>query len=78
MSDKIFIECKICGYAFLSNNSLGKHIKRTHHIETKEYYDKILKKSNEGFCKECNKPARYWSLTRGYLSYCSKLLCYTY
>lgn len=71
MSDKIFIECKICGCAFLSNNSLGKHIKRTHHIETKEYYDKFLKKPNEGFCKECNNPTRYWSLTRGYLSYCS-------
>lgn len=70
MSVKLFIECKICNCNFTSNRSLGIHIKRTHHIKTKEYYDKFLKKSDEGFCKTCNSPTRFLNLAHGYLNFC--------
>lgn len=42
--------CKICGELTV----LSKHI-RKHNLTTKEYYDKYLKKDNEGICPVCNK-----------------------
>lgn len=51
MSDKIFIICKICNCEFISNKSLGVHIKRTHHIELKDYYDNFLKSLMKVFVK---------------------------
>ena len=71
MSVKLFIKCKICNCEFLNNRTLGIHIKRTHHLETKEYYDKYLKQENDGICKYCNNKTRFWNLTRGYLDFCS-------
>ena len=71
MSDKLFIKCKLCNCDFNSYRSLGVHIKRTHHIETKEYYDNFYKLEKEGFCKTCGKTTRFLNLKHGYLDFCS-------
>ena len=71
MSDELFIKCKLCNCEFNSYRSLGVHIKRTHHIETKEYYDKFYKTLNDGICKTCGKTTRFLNLKHGYLDFCS-------
>jgi hypothetical protein len=43
-------------------------------MTTKEYYDKYLKKIDEGTCKtpECNNSCNFYSLTKGYNKHCSR------
>lgn len=65
-------KCKLCGKEFKGVQSLGVHIKRTHNIETKEYYDKFLKKPDEGICQTCGKQTNFWHLGYGYLKHCCK------
>ena len=67
--------CKICNKDFKSNRSLGIHIAHTHNIDTKEYYDKYLKKKNEGICLNCEIKTDYLNLTKGYRLFCSKTCC---
>ncbi len=49
---------------------------RWHHngITTKEYYDKYLKKNDEGICEtpNCNNICNFYSLTKGYNKHCSR------
>ena len=61
--------CKICGKLKV----LKSHIKE-HHITTKEYYDKYLRKPDENcYCKICGKETSFWGLAYGYQStYCSE------
>lgn len=55
MSDNIFI-CKICGKTFNTIFSFSSHIKNYHKpLTAKDYYDKYLKKENEGICPVCGK-----------------------
>lgn len=60
--------CKICGK---HTNLLGSHVVQTHHILSKEYYDKYLKKVGEGICPICGKETRFVNLQRRYKIYCS-------
>jgi hypothetical protein len=51
---------------------------KEHHISTKFYYDKYLRKEGEGFCIRCKEEVRFGTLTTGYKnqfcsSECSKL-----
>lgn len=69
--------CKICNFTITagSNRLLAiafqGHIKKEHGIEnTKDYYDKYLKKPGEGFCSVCGKPTTYDNLFNGYRKYC--------
>jgi len=67
--------CRICNkeqkgiFGFLS------HL-RWHHsgITTKMYYDKYLKKQNEGICKTpgCSNKCNFENLTKGYHEHCSR------
>jgi hypothetical protein len=65
------LTCQICG----KNNVFGhaKHLKCYHQITTQEYYNKFLKKENDGVCKTCNGKTP-WSgrLALGYCEFCSK------
>lgn len=62
--------CKICGKTFADSlNSFGYHLSITHKIKYKEYYDKYIKKPNEGLCKICGKPTNWRN--NHYLTYCS-------
>lgn len=59
-----YYECAI-GY-------LGTHLKKAHSINLNQYYDKHLKKENEGLCCICTKNTRFNSLKHGYSNTCSK------
>lgn len=52
--------CKICGKECCDKlNSFGYHLSMTHKIKYKNYYDKYLKKDNEGICPICGKPTSW-------------------
>ena len=46
------------------------HIK-WHNLTKKEYYDKFLKKENEGICLRCGKETNFINIHSGYFKYCS-------
>jgi len=68
------IKCQICEKYF-NMISLSNHIKK-HKISVKEYYNKFLKKDDEGFCLTCGKETRFEGLKNGYLKSCS-IRCFT-
>lgn len=61
--------CKICNKE-ISSHGLGMHIK-WHNLTKKEYYDKFLKKENEGICLRCGKETNFINIHSGYFKYCS-------
>jgi len=67
------MKCEICKREYKNFKSLGVHISRTHKISTKEYYDKFLKKENEGICSECGieKETTFTDIRNGYQKYCT-------
>lgn len=71
MSDILFIECKICHKQFKTYRALGIHIKCTHKIETKEYYDHYIKHENENLCIFCGNQTNFKDLAHGYHKFCS-------
>ena len=59
--------CAICGKVC----DIKNHIKE-HNIQSKDYYDKHIKLTNEGICKTCGKLTTYRGLISGYPQlYCS-------
>ena len=60
-------KCKICKQEF--STRLGSHIRT--HMSIKEYYDRYLKKENEGICPVCGKETTFKGLTKGYTEHCS-------
>lgn len=67
------MKCKICGYDCKSYTSLGHHLKNSHKIKTKDYYDIYFKQSpDEGHCKTCGKETKFNGFNAGgYALYCS-------
>jgi len=64
--------CMICRREFKNLLSLATHIRRSHHISVKEYYDRFLKKPGEGICPITGKPTKFSDLRRGYAKYAGK------
>jgi hypothetical protein len=64
------MKCEICGREFKNYKSLSLHL-RTHKITSKEYYDKFLKKEDEGICPICEKETSFINLRKGYRKFCS-------
>ena len=62
--------CAICKLQ-VSSKGISRHLKFTHNMTNKEYYDKYLKKPNEGICPMCGKETNYYNLIRGYNTHCS-------
>jgi G:T-mismatch repair DNA endonuclease (very short patch repair protein) len=65
-------KCSLCDW---EGNKLTSHLKRTHNLTRKEYYDKFLKKENEGHCLSCGKETSFserWQ--RGYHMFCDLCL----
>lgn len=62
------IECKICNRQFEQERSISRHV-FSHKMTIKEYYDKFLKKDNEGICS-CGNTTSFLSVTRGYQRFC--------
>lgn len=65
------MHCKICKEYCKDWVSLYHHIRNIHSLSTKEYYDKHLKKKEEGICKYCGKKTKFKTLSEGYREFCS-------
>lgn len=65
------IICKICSGEFKNNVGLISHITQTHKLSSKEYYDKYLKKENEGMCLLCGGDCNFLGIKKGYSKCCS-------
>lgn len=70
--------CLICNKEFKNLNGLTKHLRSNiHNMTIQEYYDKFLKKENEGTCKmqgvvpSCKGTTRFYNFTKGYATFCS-------
>lgn len=58
------LECR-CEY-----RCIGQHVQIAHKMSPKDYYDKHLKKENEGICPYCGAETPFKKITQGYASYC--------
>lgn len=66
--------CKICGKKC---KSLGNHLLE-HKITAKNYYDKYIRKLNEGHCIICGKDTKFKTIKIGYIGkYCSPECMYS-
>lgn len=65
------LKCEECGKLVVNNNGLASHIRRAHQMTPKQYYDKYIKKENEGICPVCGKETTFWKLAIGYGKHCS-------
>lgn len=66
--------CEICGK--LINRNFNVHLSKEHNISSKEYYDRFLKKEEDGFCLNCHKETKFININEGYRKYCSKNCLY--
>ena len=66
-------KCKICDEEI---KNIGTHIRVNHHITAKDYYDKYLKKENDGECLYCGGDTKFLTIDRGYRNYCCKACLY--
>ena len=64
------MKCILCDLE-IGNKGFSSHLKRKHNISNKEYYDKYLKRPEEGQCLICNKPTKFDTVITGYRRYCS-------
>jgi len=63
--------CKICKETFNNLKGLSNHVNAKHNISSKKYYDKYLKKEDEGQCTVCGNQTTYRNFGVGYLKNCS-------
>jgi len=68
--EKIF--CKLCNcQTNLTIDLFSRyHLKKYHNINLKEYYDKCIKKEDEGKCISCKKETPFLGYYKGYQTYC--------
>lgn len=65
------VTCKLCGKTY-GYSKITSHIKKAHNMSSKEYYDKYLKKEDEGYCLTCGKPVKFINIIQGYTTrFCS-------
>lgn len=62
------IKCEICKKDF---KKIRTHLTVSHKTNAKEYYDKFIRRQNEGFCITCGEETTFISFTKGYLRACS-------
>lgn len=62
-------QCFICQKEYKNNISLSNHISRGHKIRIKDYYDKYLKKENDGICLHCGQKTNFSGIG-GYYKFC--------
>lgn len=65
-------KCYICGKQIKSGCAFSKHINYKHNVKPLDYYNKYIKKENEGKCKYCNNSSKFLSISKGYQKYCSR------
>ena len=62
--------CDICNKEFKTYVGLSCHIRQSHNVSSKEYYDEYIKKEGEGFCEICQKPTSFRNFHIGYSRFC--------
>ncbi len=67
---QINLKCEICGKELTSTKSMS-HIPLIHKITIKQYFDKYLRKTNEGFCLECGNETKFLGIFLRYQKFCS-------
>jgi hypothetical protein len=72
-SEQFKKECRECGKICKNKKSLGCHIGKSH--GTKQYYDKFIKKENEGKCLMCGGETSFVNIDRGYRKTCGSKEC---
>lgn len=63
--------CKLCNKEFQKSSQLVSHLsnpKSFCKISIKEYYDKFLRKENEGICIFCGNETSFYGITKGYIN----------
>jgi hypothetical protein len=63
--------CRICGKELNSLQGVATHLIQIHSIKSKDYYDKFLKKKDEGICS-CGKESTYRGIEFGYSKFCGR------
>ena len=63
--------CQICNRECKNNIGLVSHVVRCHKLHSKEYYDKYLKKENEGICI-CGRETTFNRINKGYYKHCGQ------
>src|ERR1035437_7910275 len=67
--------CEECNRTFERACGLGVHIKKTHKIELKIYYDKWINEDDENLCKICGKELKFTGMFWGYRNTCDSTKC---
>ena len=66
------MKCAICDFETDNTGKFRNHLRFTHKLSTKDYYDTYLKAEGEEFCQYCGKPTVFKGLTKGgYRRHCS-------
>lgn len=65
------LTCKICGRTFKLNRATLQHIRYSHKLTAKQYYDKFYKTKSEDICLKCGNPTKFFNMAIGYRQYCS-------
>jgi hypothetical protein len=65
------INCCICKEEFDNNKKFAKHRLFKHNLNLKDYYDKFLKKENDGVCLICKKQTNFDKKNNSYMKTCS-------
>ena len=70
------MKCEICNKELNGIRGLSVHLAK-HHMDilSKDYYDKYLKKEDEGKCYFCGNPAIFFDLSKGYHKICGAKEC---
>lgn len=65
--------CDLCNKSFSSLRGMYQHYFKAHHLSCKIYYDKFIKKPDEGICSNpnCNNKTAFTNGLIGYKKYCS-------
>lgn len=63
--------CLECGES-CNNRYIGNHIKLSHNMTSKEYFDKFHRQDGDGICIECDKETKFLKLSKGYRKTCGK------
>ena len=66
------VTCAVCKEELKDNVELSYHFRREHKLKAKEYYDKYIKKENEGICSVCGQKTRFTNIKDGYRVVCSR------
>lgn len=67
---KLVYKCRECGHPFVTEKALSEHLRSSHQLQIKEYYDKYVAGPTDGKCEVCGGPTTFISMSKGYKKKC--------